>query len=477
MRLFNSKKTSTFWINIMDELSRNSEDPSLSYKILSELCEFFDFGFSFIYHADHKGLLNLDTYFSRRKNDIPIAQQVDIKKALGEDYFNLFLNCKLIYASDEKEKTILEKKIVDGFNAPTMLLFPIKADNGELQGLIGLGDKREKRREEPLNKQFTYSVLILISNYVKLQINMKNIELTEKALESIADNLGVDIYVNDIDNYDILYTNKSMAEPYGGSDAILGMKCYKALYTNRKAPCEYCPKEKIFDEEGNPTKVYTWDYQRPFDGSWFKVLCTGVEWDEKRKACIISSIDITEQKQLEESIEKMADYDALTGLPNKHKLFMDMQKLIEEKKDFYLLFMDVNKFKDINDKYGHRTGDELLKNIGEFLMEIQTARSTAYRYAGDEFAIIIKTKSKSTAVRKAKKIEKRGKQRWMVLNQKLMCVASIGIAAYPEHGKTREEVLENADKAMYVSKEKDGKITFFNYKKMASKKAENIHFE
>lgn len=478
MKLFNDLETSTFWMEIMDELSGGSDDPQLSYKILAKLCEFFDFGFSFIYHTDHQGILNLDVQFSRRKNEKPLQKQIDLKKLLEPYYYQVFSGCKFVYAATDVKKSVLEERIEKEFEAPTVLLFPIKGEEGEILGIIGLADKRKERRNAPLNKQFTYSVLVLISNYVKLQLNIKKIEFTEKALGNIADNLGVDLYVNDLDNHSVLYANKTMRTSQGESDdSLIGMKCYHMLYNSKKEPCTFCTKEKIFDKEGKPTKVYAWDLENANNNTWFKILCTGISWEKDKKACVVSRIDITEQKRLEQSIEKMAEKDALTGLPNKERLFHDMENLMQEKTDFYLLFLDVNKFKNINDQYGHRMGDELLKAIAKFLNKIKATGSTVYRYAGDEFAIVIRNGSRQSVTRIAKKIEKQGKQWWNVLEEKLSCSASVGIASYPHHGSTPKELLENADKAMYVAKEREGKTTFFNYKKMAAKKARNKFFK
>lgn len=473
MKLFNDVETSTFWLEIMDELAKGSDDPRLSYKILAKLCKFFDFGFGFIYHTNPQGLLELDIQFSRRENEELLEKEVNLKELFAPYYYQVFSGCKFIYASQEIKKTPLEEQVVKEFKAPTILLFPIKGEDGEILGLIGLGDKRKERRNSSLNKQFTYSVLVLISNYVKLQLNIKKIEFTEKALENIADNLGVDLYVNDLENYDVLYANKTMAKAYGGRDDLVDMKCYQMLYNSKREPCTYCAKEKIFDKDGNPAKVYAWDFENAYDNTWSKILCTGISWEKGKKACVVSRIDITEQKRLEQSIERRAEQDALTGLPNKERLFYDMEKLMNEKTDFYLIFLDVNKFKKVNDQYGHRMGDELLKSMGKFLNEIKTTGSSVYRYAGDEFAIIIRNGSRQSVTRIARKIEKQGKQWWHVLEENLRCSASIGIASYPAHGSNPNELLENVDKALYVSKEKEGRTIFFNYKKMGAQKARN----
>ncbi len=123
-----------------------------------------------------------------------------------------------------------------------------------------------------------------------------------RTLESIMNNMGVDIYVNSFDTHEMLYANRSMAEPYGGWEHFEGKKCWQALYTDKTGECEFCPRQNIIDENGNPTKVYSWDYQRPFDKSWFRVFSAAFEWTDGQLAHVITSVDITHQKSIEEQL-------------------------------------------------------------------------------------------------------------------------------------------------------------------------------
>lgn len=128
-------------------------------------------------------------------------------------------------------------------------------------------------------------------------------------------NMGVDIYVNSFDSHDMLYANESMAAPYGGIEHFEGKKCWQALYTDKTGECEFCPKRHLIDENGLPTKVYSWDYQRPFDKCWFRVFSAAFAWIDGQMAHVITSVDIDHQKKIEEELriakEKAENLDRL----------------------------------------------------------------------------------------------------------------------------------------------------------------------
>ena len=126
-------------------------------------------------------------------------------------------------------------------------------------------------------------------------------------LGSIMNNMGVDIYVNSFDSHDMLYANRSMVEPYGGIEHFWGKKCWEALYSDKTGECEFCPKRHLIDENGHPTKVYSWDYQRPFDKCWFRVFSAAFAWVDGQMAHVITSVDIDHQKKIEEELRVAKD--------------------------------------------------------------------------------------------------------------------------------------------------------------------------
>ncbi|SJZ97612.1 GGDEF domain-containing protein [Anaerorhabdus furcosa] len=283
---------------------------------------------------------------------------------------------------------------------------------------------------------------------------------SRKALESIIDNTGIDIYVNDFYTHEILYVNQSMAKPYGGQDKFENRKCWEVLFPSKSGQCEFCPQKNLIDENGDPTKVYTWDYQRELDGSWFRVFSAAFRWIDGRLAHVVSSADITDNKKNEALIEYLANYDSLTGLPNRRMLVTECDRRINQVNTAitgYLLFFDIDGFKMINDTYGHDIGDEFLISLGDFFKSIDVLKNAIYRNGGDEFVAIIDGNiSEDELCVMIGKIHEKFDKPWKLKTVEAKCNVSVGIACYPTDGKTAEELLLKADQAMYKVKKAGG---------------------
>ena len=177
-----------------------------------------------------------------------------------------------------------------------------------------------------------------------------------------------------------------------------------------------------------------------------------------------SATDITERKRLELELEKHANYDNLTGLPNR-KLFFEVldRKILENERDnrkFALLFIDLDGFKDINDNYGHEVGDEVLIKVGDKLLKCIRKSDTVARMGGDEFTIILRNiKDKTTAENLVKKIHTVLQEAIYIGDNECNIGSSIGISIYPDHGKDSETLLRNADLSMYEIK-RNGKSSY-----------------
>lgn len=169
-------------------------------------------------------------------------------------------------------------------------------------------------------------------------------------------------------------------------------------------------------------------------------------------------IDITDRKNLEEEITKLAYRDPLTNLPNRllfnDRLNMAIADSERNAKKFALMVTDIDRFKDINDKYGHNIGDELLLFVGKRIEELLRKSDTTARFGGDEFLLLIPAiNSKDDAIIVAEKILNTFKNKFILSGHKLNVTMSIGISIYPDDGKDSNTLFKNADIAMYQVKE------------------------
>ena len=169
------------------------------------------------------------------------------------------------------------------------------------------------------------------------------------------------------------------------------------------------------------------------------------------------STDITERKDIEEHMQHMAQYDALTHLPNR-ALFNDrLQQAIagaqRNKARLALMFIDLDKFKPVNDTYGHAVGDVLLKEVALRIQNCLRESDTAARIGGDEFIILLPAiETRQDASKVGEKILHALNQPFVLAGHTLEISGSIGVAVYPEHGKSEKLLVKNADLAMYHAK-------------------------
>lgn len=167
--------------------------------------------------------------------------------------------------------------------------------------------------------------------------------------------------------------------------------------------------------------------------------------------------ELIKSAEREASATHIAYHDGLTGLPNRRLLQDRFQQAMSNAdrlhKPLAILMLDLDKFKLVNDKLGHTSGDALLQSVAERLTSSIRGADTACRYGGDEFIIMLPfIDSASSAGKLATEIGGRLSEPYFIDNHNIHMAISLGMAIYPEDGKTLEELIAKADCAMYQAK-------------------------
>jgi len=177
---------------------------------------------------------------------------------------------------------------------------------------------------------------------------------------------------------------------------------------------------------------------------------------DQQHLLIFSIRDITARKQAEAALEHQALHDALTDLPNRVLLHDRLQQAIRaaqrDQTAVALLIMDLDRFKEVNDTFGHHTGDQLLEQLGERLGSVLRGSDTIARLGGDEFAVLLPTATLEDANHIAARLLELLEEPFNLGGLQLEIDASIGIALSPEHGTDADTLLRRADVAMYIAK-------------------------
>ena len=170
------------------------------------------------------------------------------------------------------------------------------------------------------------------------------------------------------------------------------------------------------------------------------------------------SREVTRQKIAEQRIEYLATHDALTGLPNRHMfgelLAAAVLSARRYERRFALLFIDLDRFKFINDSLGHGAGDSLLQEIAARFRQVLRASDMLARLGGDEFVLLAQeVDTEEDAAATARKLLSAAIRPFVLSGQECRVTASVGIALFPSHGEDEQSLLKNADSAMYFAKE------------------------
>ena len=223
---------------------------------------------------------------------------------------------------------------------------------------------------------------------------------------------------------------------------------------------------RIVEKEG------TWQgkfWGRRKNGGLCPMLCTLTEVrDEARRLIHYVGIatDITLQKEADLRIQHLAYYDALTHLPNRMLLTQRAeQALIQAERrgeELTLLFLDLDRFKEINDTLGHVEGDALLVAAAALLKDNMREADTISRMGSDEFTLLLPDTGQTGAMRLAEKLLTAFREPFVIAGHSLRVTASIGIAVHPHDGTTFSDLLKNADTALHRAKQ-DGRDTLCFY--------------
>lgn len=458
----------SIWFSMLQRINSDSSPTEPLDGYLKELCGFFGFGSGFIYQSDHTTRLFRKEIFSGYGDD-HVPAQLDLPRVLGGRLYAQLAGTAVVLDSPAPEEDTAElfAALAAVFSAGSLILMPVGGTAGTVTALIGFADRREWGGLTRNDIHKAVALMGALAGRVRLRAYHSVAMNAQGAMGSVLDNLGIDVYVNDFYTHEVLYANRSMAEPYGGVENMVGKICWQVLYKDKTGPCDFCPQVRLLDENGEITKTYSWDYERPFDHSWFRVLSAPFRWVDGRLSHCVTSVDITENKQNEATIRRLAEMDTLTRLPNRHKMNTDctvkLREAIEAGRGGYVIFFDLDKFKRINDEYGHRCGDALLAAVGDFLRHNEWMKGCSYRQSGDEFIVWCFDSAPEAIYGKvAALLDRFARPFELGEDGNVSCRCSVGVAAFPDDGEALETLIHKADMAMYAAKRAgDGQVYFY----------------
>lgn len=302
----------------------------------------------------------------------------------------------------------------------------------------------------------------LIYSLIKLSENIMNTELVKfikvhmESLDAVLDLIPVPVFTKDVQGR-YLACNAAFERFMRTSRAKIVGKTVYELWPKTLADI-YSEKDKeLYDNPG--LQVYETDQiilGRESTVQFHKATFSDI--DGKIAGLLGVIFDRTTEKALENKLIQLAHIDTLTGLLNRYAGFDAMKRLFAEstrnKNVFSIAMMDIDHFKNINDKYGHDAGDRVLESIQNISKGVLREYDFIFRYGGEEFVLCFP----NTTIEEAYVITERLRVRFerykfnISRDETVQVTVSIGVASYPEHGKSIETLIKVCDKSLYLAK-------------------------
>jgi diguanylate cyclase (GGDEF)-like protein/PAS domain S-box-containing protein len=253
----------------------------------------------------------------------------------------------------------------------------------------------------------------------------------------------------------------------------------RQVYVDPESRAEF---KRLLNEQGTVSDFECQIYRKDGSKMWISANARSVY-----KAGVLVGYDgmnedISARKVAEERVQYLAYYDALTDLPNRTLLQDRLSKALasarRQKDKVALLFLDLDRFKNINDSLGHALGDLLLQKVGERLKRWAREQDTVARLGGDEFLIVLsRIRDVADAAVAAERLMAVMTKEFIVQGNPLNISCSLGISIFPDHGESGECLIKNADAAMYSAKEKARNNFRFFTEKMNAQVGERLTLE
>jgi len=298
------------------------------------------------------------------------------------------------------------------------------------------------------------------------QMNIqRRLQASEDCYRSLVEFIPDAIFVEN--NGKIIFVNSSGIHLVGAKSVndVLGLSVWQFILTDNLAMF----KRKV--HQAMATKEPIIGQFLRLDG---EIICTEIivmsMVFEGESVIQVLLRDVTLKKNYEQQLEYLAFHDPLTGLTNRRYFTEQINQAIEtaekENRMLAVMYIDIDKFKSINDSLGHEVGDQLLKQFASRLKENVREEDILCRVGGDEFLVLLNgMKEKKAVVEIVSHLHKAIQQPYLIDNQKIVATSSMGIAVFPQDGMNSKILISRSDAALYQAKEQRNDFQFYELEK------------
>ncbi len=456
LKLVETDENRKYIINIFSDITDKKNTEVLLEKTHQEFESLFDFNPDLIFTLNKKGhFTNVNPanerilHFTKQElldksyHDIIYEEDLSLCNSLFQEVItNNAVQKELRVYTKEKDILILDITAVPTF----------KKD--KITGVIGVA--RDITKEKEIAKQLQES---------------------EQRYRSLFENNIDPVLTLDLQGH-FIYMNKVTEDLMGYSkQELVGTSFLPHIVPELR---EYTKNQYAKVQEGEAVQYETCLHNKQKDRVYIHVTVIPIIVDCHLTGVHCLAKDITEKKHLEDKLNYLAYHDYLTTLPNQHFFHKQLKNMIdnaESTADFSIFFLDLDRFKTINDSLGHEYGDILLKKVAKRLQRNVPANATVFRYGGDEFIVLLENTTIEETEQVATNILKELIVSYHLDGIDIVVSPSIGISVYPSDATDAKTLIKKADNAMYHAK-RIGKSNFqFYHDSMVSKIHGNVEME
>ncbi|MDR2266367.1 MAG: diguanylate cyclase, partial [Christensenellaceae bacterium] len=407
--------------------------------------------------AEDRNLKTLHVWRSEQSTDNTLAVNDIIDYAPIPEIREQILNqgqCVVEYQSATENV----RNFLDKINSKCAVVCAIYM-NKNLYGVVIFDECKSTRKWQKQDVRFCD----IITHFISEVFTQKTTELalvrSENIMATILNNIPSYLYVIDSSDNELVFANAAYIRDFvDNKTASANPNLLRDAISNVAVKSSSTPNLSSFSE----VDLEELDKR-------FGVHSNTITWIDGSQKQLFTCVDLSEKWQHDQFIKRIAYYDHLTGLGNRYNCDVVITDVIENarasKKSGYVVFMDLDNFKFVNDQYGHDYGDALLIAFANYLKgDAVPVSYSIFRFGGDEFVILVPTATQSEIVALAEQIIQRAQMPWVVKNKTFSCTLSIGIAEFPKHGKSCKDLIKKADTAMYEAK-RLGKNNYVFYTK------------
>jgi diguanylate cyclase (GGDEF)-like protein/PAS domain S-box-containing protein len=416
-----------------------------------------------VWHADNAEIEDFVAFSRKRVTEAPAwTGQPRATPDLGPLRSTWFSGAPVWIADIAKRANFRRGTEAACANLHCAFCFPVLSGDRPL-GVMEFFSREIKQPDEALLRA-VQAIGRQIGQFIQRKLAEEAQRVSEERYRDMFDRSPSPMWVWDDETLSIITVNQAAIDHYGYSREEFEHMSLRELWV----PSERARNEENIRERAQLRTMYVQSTHYTKDQRVISVEVTARAFKLGSRSVWLTLVnDVTERLRVEEKLLHLAHYDTLTDLPNRVLFYDRLRKTLAlSKRNGWItgvLFMDIDRFKNINDTLGHAVGDQLLRQVSERLVCSVRASDTVGRLGGDEFAVVLTNLTLDTdAGVVAQKIIDKFNEPFRLDGAEVYVTPSIGITLYPKDGTEQDELIKHADAAMYRAKD-SGRNNFQYY--------------